>query len=115
MEGYKFATLVVTEGNAPVARVLSAGLSEGGVGMFTAALSADGSEPATHYCSTGWFGEEYIDALESADTLYAKAQEKEAPVTLAICQKLMDESDISAESPFSVFDRMGLKLCAEEV
>ena len=113
MEGYKFATLVVTEGNALLARALSAGLSEGGVGMFTAALSADGSEPATHYCSTGWFGEEYIDALESADTLYAKAQEREAPVTLAMCQKLMNESDISAESPFSVFDRMGLQFVQE--
>ncbi len=113
MEGYKFATLVVTEGNASLARALSAGLSEGGVGMFTAALSADGKAPVTHYCSTGWFGEEYIDALESADTLYAKAQEKEAPVTLAICQKIINESDISSDNPFSVFDRMGLQLVQE--
>lgn len=115
MEGYKFATLVVTSDNAPAARALSAGLSEGGVGMFTAALSADGSEPATHYVSTGWFVDEYIDALESADSLYAKAQEKEAPVTLALCEKLIGESDISAENPFSVFDRMGLQLVQNEI
>lgn len=114
MEGYKFATLVVTAANAPAARALSAGLSSGGIGMFTAALSADGKNPATHYVSTGYFASEYMDALASADALYAKAVEKGAPVTLAQIQKLYSESDISEENPFAVFDRLNLQLYNEE-
>lgn len=114
MEGYKFATLVVTAANAPLARALSAGLSEGGYGMFTAALCAKGGGAVSHYCSTGYFAEEYIDALESAETLYAKAQEKQAPVTLAQIEKLYNESDISDENPFGVFDRLNLQLYNEE-
>ena len=115
MDGHKFATLVVKAANVSLARSLSAGLSASGEGMFTAELSASGKAPATHFCSTGYFGAEYIDALESADSLYAIAQEKGASITLTQCKKLINESDISNENPFSVFERMGIKLCAEEV
>lgn len=113
MDGHKFATLIVTAANAPLARALSAGLSAGGYGMFTAALCAKGGGAVSHYCSTGYFAEEYIEALESADTLYAKAIEKGAPVTLAQIQKLYGESDISEESPFAAFDRLNLELWQE--
>ena len=115
MDGHKFATLIVTAANAPLARALSAGLSAGGYGMFTAALCAKGGGAVSHYCSTGYFAEEYIEALESADTLYAKAIEKGAPVTLAQIQKLIGESDVSDENPFNVFERMGLQLVQDEV
>jgi hypothetical protein len=114
MEGYKFATLVVTAANAPAARALSEGLSAAGAGMFTAALCKKGSKTISHYCSTGYFAEEYIDALVSADALYEKALEKEASVTKTLCTKLIKESDISDENPFSVFDRLNLQLYSEE-
>ena len=114
-DGYTFATLVVTAANAPAARALSAGLSSGGIGMFTAALSATGKAPATHYVSTGYFVAEYMDALASADALYAKATEQGATVSLALCQKLINESDVSDENPFNMFDRMGLQLVQEDV
>ena len=114
MEGYKFATLVVTAANAPAARALSEGLSTAGAGMFTAALCNKGGGAISHYCSTGYFADGYIDALASADALYEKALDKKALVTKAICEKLIGESDISDENPFSVFDRLNLQLYSEE-
>lgn len=109
MEGYKFATIVVTAANAPVAKLVSE------AGMFTAALCKKGGGAVSHYCSTGYFAEGYVDALASAESLYAMAQESDAPVTMSQIEKLIDESDISDESPFSVFERLDLELYAEEV
>lgn len=114
MSDYIFRTLIVTADNAPLARSLAAGLAPSGAGMFTAALSANGLFPATHYISTGPMDAELMLALESADALYAVCQEAGAGVPLAVCEKLLNESDISDEQPFSAMERLGLSLCQEE-
>ena len=49
-----FRTLIVPTSQVDLAREIAAAFGPGGVGMFRAALSADGNEPATHYCSTGY-------------------------------------------------------------
>jgi len=49
-----FRTLIVPTSQVDLAREIAAAFGPGGVGMFRAALSADGDEPATHYCSTGY-------------------------------------------------------------
>jgi len=49
-----FRTLIVPTSQVELARNIAAAFGPGGVGMFRAALSADGNEPATHYCSTGY-------------------------------------------------------------
>jgi hypothetical protein len=54
-------------------------------------------------------------ALESADALYAACQEAGADVPLAVCEKLINESDISDEQPFSAMERLSLKLVQEEL
>lgn len=113
MSDYVFRTLIVTAGNAPTARALAAGLAPSGAGMFTAALSSTGLAPATHYISTGPMDTELMLALDSADTLYAACQEAGADVPLAVCEKLINESDISDESPFAVLDRLQLALVQE--
>ncbi len=115
MSDYVFRTLIVTAGNAPTARALAAGLAPSGAGMFTAALSSTGLAPATHYISTGPMDTELMLALDSADTLYAACQEAGADVPLAVCEKLINESDISDESPFSAMERLSLKLVQEEL
>jgi hypothetical protein len=56
---------------------------------------------------------ELMLALDSADTLYAACQEAGADVSLAVCEKLINESDISDESPFAVLDRLQLALVQE--
>ena len=115
MSEYIFRTLIVTAVNAPLARNLAAGLTPSGAGMFTAALSASGNPPATHYISTGPMDAELMLALDSADTLYAACQEAEADIPLAACQKLIAESDVSDEQPFTAMDRLGLKLVQDPV
>jgi len=112
---YIFRTLIVTAVNAPLARNLAAGLTPSGAGMFTAALSASGNPPATHYISTGPMDAEIMTALASADALYAACQAAGANVPLATCQKLVAESDVSAEQAFTAMDRLGLKLVQEPI
>ena len=114
MTEYLFRTLIVTADNAPLARSLAAGLAPSGAGMFTAALSSTGLAPATHYISTGPMDAQLMLALESADSLYAACQEAGANVSLAVCEKLINESDISDEQPFTAMERLGLSLCQEE-
>jgi len=58
----KFATLIVSAKNAQQARDAAAAIT-GGEGMFTSALSSSGSEPATHYISSGWIPTEIIEAV----------------------------------------------------
>lgn len=108
-----FATLIVTAENAPLARQLAAGLSSRGVGMFTAALGKDGV--VTHYCTSGWMDSEVIGALANSLTLYAACQAAGAPVTKAMCDKLVAESDVSDEQPQTAFARLGIELVNTEV
>lgn len=113
MSEYLFRTLIVTAENAPIARAMGAGLTPSGAGMFTAALSPSGLYPATHYISTGPLDSELMAALESGEALYAACQTAGAAVSLAVCKKLIAESDVSDEHPQAAVDRLGLKLCQE--
>ncbi|MFN9910995.1 MAG: hypothetical protein ACK53L_00335, partial [Pirellulaceae bacterium] len=47
-----FRTFIVPAAHADLARALCA-LEAGGAGMFTTGLSADGTEPASYFVSTG--------------------------------------------------------------
>lgn len=57
-----FATIIVPAAQAQTARDAAAQIP-GGEGMLTAGLSATGTEPATHYISSGWIPAEIVDAL----------------------------------------------------
>lgn len=63
-----FATIVVTAAKAQAAREAAAQF-QGGEGMLTAALSATGNEPATHYISSGYADSALIDALRDLCTV----------------------------------------------
>jgi hypothetical protein len=110
-----FKTMIVPASLTPLARALAVGLSEmGGQGMFTAALSPTGTPPSTHYVSTGYIDEAIANSLDSADTLYAACQAAGAAVTLAQCQALVSQSDVSEQEPFSAFARLGLQMVQED-
>ena len=88
--------IIVTAGNAPLARALSAqvvGLS--GTGMFTTGLAPTTAGPATHFVSSGWLWESYAALMTDADAMFAACQQAGAAVTLAQCQALVTESDVS--------------------
>ena len=110
-----FYTLIVTAQLTPLARALAAGLSPGGVGMFTTGLSADGNEPATHFISSGWINAEIGELLTDADALYAACVEAGAEVTLAQCQALVTTSDVSDEEAVAALERLGLQMVRTEM
>ena len=116
-------TMIVPAALAPLARALAAGLSPGGVGMFTTGLSPTGAEPATHYVSSGLINPAFGGVIQSAAALRAAVIAKGGTVTLAKCQALVAGSDVSGgdvridsegreyvETPFQAFERLGLKL-----
>lgn len=80
-----FATVIVTAQKADEARTLAATLP-GGEGILTAALSATGVEPATHYIASGYADSALIDALR-------------------------DLCDVSDASPQDAMQAAGLKPC----
>lgn len=63
-----FATIIVTAQKATEARTIAA-THPGGEGMLTAALSASGAEPATHYIASGYADSALIDALRDLCTV----------------------------------------------
>ena len=110
-----FRTIIMPEALAPLARGLAAGLSpQGGEAMFTAGLSPTGEAPATYYCSSGYIGERFVELIAEAETLYAACVEAGATVTLAQCNALVSQSDVSEEEPFVAFERLGLKLITQD-
>lgn len=105
-----FRTMIVPADLAPLARALAAGLSPGGVDMFLVPLSPTGAEPATHYVSTGYIGQQFAEAIASPETLHAACVEAGASVTLEQCAALIAQSDVSEDDPFTAFERVGVRL-----
>jgi hypothetical protein len=98
--------------------IVPAALSPAGHGMFVSGLSADGSEPATHFVSTGMIHSQFaaLLALNDPQALYdmavAGAAAQGLPVTWSVddCAALLEQSDVSADPPFDAFARLGLQL-----
>jgi hypothetical protein len=103
-------TMIVPAALAPLARALAAGLSPGGVGMWVVGLSPTGAEPATHYVSSGLIAPQFGGVMQDAGALHAACVAAGASVTLAQCQALVSQSDVSGGDPFGAFERLGLKL-----
>ncbi len=79
--------------------------------MFATPLSPTGQLPATHFISSGWIGSQFAALLTDADAMYAAAQAAIVQVTLAQCQALIAESDVTdpeTENPFAAMARLGL-------
>lgn len=122
MSGDIARTMIVPAALAPLARALAAGLSPGGAGMFQTGLSPTGAEPATHYVSSGLINPALGGVMKDAAMLRAAVVAKGGKVTLAQCQALVSQSDVSGgvlideegreytETPQQAFARLGLKL-----
>jgi len=82
---------------------------------FTAALSANGLFPATHYVSAGRIDAAIGAVLTNAAMLYGACQQAGLTVTLVQCEDLVARSDVSEENPQAVFERVGLVLCQESI
>jgi len=124
-----FRTMIVPAANVTLARQIAETVAPvAGLGMWQAMLSADGSEPATHYVSTGYIGPEWeilmplqtweeIDGVwtqtdaEPGDAaqLFGVLQQLGSDITLPQIVDLYAASDVTTQEPFTAFSRMGLQ------
>jgi len=132
MNNWAFRTMIVTAADAPLARQIAETLSpEAGANMWISGLSADGTEPATHYVSTGaispefaalmpeqfWAYDSETDAWTMTDTipgdpatLHGLCVAAGMTVTLGEIEAVFTHSDVTQQEPFVAFGRMGLQL-----
>ena len=116
-------TMIVPAEHVDLARALAEGISgPAGAGMWTTGLSADGTEPATHYISAGLIEDTFASLLplttyttdkdgnESSDTAPGDAQfiadKAEAP--LAVIEALLDAVTVTDEPAMTAMARLGL-------
>ena len=116
-------TMIVPAEHVDLARALAEGISgPAGAGMWTTGLSADGTEPATHFISAGLIEDTFADLLplttyttdkdgnESSDTAPANAQfiadKAEAP--LAVIEALLEAVTVTDEPAMTTMARLGL-------
>ena len=110
-------TIIVTTECAPTARMLCEMLAgAGGSGMFQTALSADGTEPATHYVSSGPIEQQFADVLDSgAENIHTVVLQAGIEISLEAVQHIMACADISEDAAEVAFERLGLQIVAEVV
>jgi bifunctional DNase/RNase len=123
-------TMIVPAEHVDLARALAEGISgPAGAGMWTTGLSADGTEPATHYISAGLIEDTFAaplplttyttdqDGNESSDTAPGNAafiaDKAEAP--LAVIESLLDAVTVTDEPAAVTMARMGLVIVDPEV
>ena len=118
-------TMIVPAEHVDLTRALAEGISgPAGAGMWTTGLSADGTEPATHYISAGLVEDTFADLLplttytkdeegvETSDTAPGDAQfiadKAEAP--LSVIEALLEAVTVTDEPAMTTMARMGLVL-----
>ena len=124
-----FRTMIVPSAHVTLARQIAETVAPvAGAGMWQSMLSADGSEPATHYVSTGYIGPEWdvlmpVQTWEEIDgvwtqtdaqpgdaaQLFGVLQQLGSDITLAQIVDLYGAADVTTQEPFTAFSRMGLQ------
>jgi hypothetical protein len=114
---YVLRFMVVAAEHADLARSLSEALAgDAGKGMFSCPLSADGTEPTTHYLTEGWIEPQFAELMASPGALFAACQAAGAPVTSEQVDALL-ASAVVAESegnPIAQAQALGLKIIQVE-
>ena len=125
-----FRTLIVTAADAPVSRSIAEAFGPGGQNMWTTPLSASGSEPATHYISTGLIPEEFAYLMPTqyweqgedgawlqtgsdpgnAAAVWQAASEQGVACTLAEVEAIFAAADVTPQEPFVAMGRLGLQI-----
>lgn len=132
---WAFRTLIVPADQQQFAQQLASAVGGlAGEGMFIVGLSASGAEPATHYVSSGYIGEQfaYLLPLDTYTTeidpntgqpVVVHTHKDGDPIIVAQLAlqgglvatpeqvtALFDASDITEQEPFTAFERLGLQL-----
>ena len=127
MSTYTHRTIIVPAAFQQLAQGLCAAAAEGdaGEGMFTTGLSETGTEPATHYISSGPIATEFGDLLPltsfdeegghttrpgDVDTGEAIATQAGFTLPAGTIAALFSAVDVTEQEPFTVMQRMGLQI-----
>ena len=125
-----FRTLICPAANVDLARAIATSFGPGGVGMFTTPLSASGSDPATHYISSGYVPPEYgylvplqvwsqdqngdwvLVGSEPGDpvAVYTAATAQGVVCTQADVDALFAAADVTEQEPFTAMGRLDLTI-----
>ena len=121
---YIFRTIIVPAAFQSLAQGLCEAAAEGdaGKGMFTTGLSVDGTEPATHYVSSGpiatefgdllpltTFDEEGVPTTRPGDVATVEAIAAQAGIALpaGTIAALFDAIEVTEQEPFTAMARLG--------
>ena len=130
---YAHRTIIVPAAFRQLAQGLCEAIAEGdaGKGMFTTGLSADGTEPATYYISSGPIATEFGDLLPLTTLTYAEEETTETtrPGNVEAVEAMAAQAgidlppgaiaalfaaiDVSAQGPFEAMARLGLSFSQE--
>lgn len=129
-----FLTLIVPAAQQQLAQKIAATLDpSGGQGMWTTGLSTTGAPPATHYISTGYVGDGWLNLVPVAEWAQdASGQWVEvsrtpgdAPAVVAGCKAagitvtlkevnaLFAAADVTQQAPFVAMARLWLQIVQE--
>ena len=137
MATWTHRTIIVPAAFQQLAQGLCAAAAEGdaGVGMFTTGLSATGTEPATHYISSGAIfddlaallplttvepstddGEPDMVTERPGNVAFVEGLAAQAGITLppGTIAALFDALDVSEQGPFEAVARLGLVMVQSE-
>ena len=122
----KHRTFIVPATVVDMARAMCVGLAgPAGDGMFTTELSTTGSDPVTHYISSGLISDEMAALLPlttvnpdgtvttaPGDPAYVVELAAQAGITVTVEQvtALLASVDVSDQDGFAALDRAGLKM-----
>ena len=127
---YTHRTIIVPAAFQQLAQGLCEAAAEGdaGRGMFTTGLSADGTEPASHFISSGLIYESLADLLPIT-TFDEEGQPTTRPGNVATVEAIADQAgitlpagtiaalfaaiDVTEQEPFTAMARLGLSIAQE--
>ena len=132
MSTYTHRTIIVPAQFQQLTQALCAAAAEGdaGAGMFTTGLSADGTEPASHYISSGPIATEFGDLLPltsfdeegghttrlgDVDTVEAIVTQAGYTLPAGTIAALFSAVDVTEQEPFTAMARLGLRIAQEAV
>ncbi len=138
MSEYTHRTIIVPAAFQALAQALCEAATEGdaGKGMFTTGLSADGTEPASHYISAGYIEDTFAVILPLTTVTQTVNEEGEASTTettrpgnVAVVEglaaqagvtlppgtiaALFDAIDVSEQGPFEAMARLDLRIVVQ--
>jgi hypothetical protein len=134
MTTWIFRTLIIAAEDQAMTSTISETLGgTGGTNMWLTGLSADGTEPATHYIATGLIGEEFAAMVPTAtweqiDDVWTQTDyvpgnallvsmacaQADVTVTQAEVEAIYARADVTAQEPFVAMARLGLMLVQPE-